>query len=137
MSVTQERLQKMLRYDRESGLLYWRVRAESEFRIPAYYEKWIMKAGKLATECTDRGRGDRSFIRLDGAEYSSARAILKLELNLELPEITYLDGNQLNTKWDNIKHNKNCDLITQAKQTRKYTYWDGDEKRWRKFPRLA
>lgn len=82
----------MLRYDPESGLLYWRVKAGR------------MRAGSVAG-CV---KGDRGYIvvRLGGGMRYAHRIVWVLMNGRDLPpgaEIDHIDGNPSNNKWSNLR----------------------------------
>ena len=84
--LTQRRLKKVLRYDRETGVWYWR-------ELPAN-QKPREIAGGLS--------GGQLVIQIDGERHGAARLAWLYVTGKWPKQIGYRDGNRLNTRWTNI-----------------------------------
>jgi hypothetical protein len=89
-ALTQERLQKLLHYDPQTGEFRWRVRMRPN-----------IQAGDLAGT---RMRSDYWCIHLDGRNYRAHQlAWLYMKGEWGRPVIDHRDGNPLNNRWRNLR----------------------------------
>jgi hypothetical protein len=87
-------LRSILRYEPETGRLYWRQR----YDVPAAWNTWL--AGRLAG-CI---RGGRRVVRLPGYKLCAAyRIIWKMMRGREPPEIDHINGNPLDDRLVNLR----------------------------------
>jgi hypothetical protein len=87
-------LRSILRYEPETGRLYWRQR----YDVPTAWNTWL--AGRLAG-CI---RGGRRVVRLPGYKLCAAyRIIWKMMRGREPPEIDHINGNPLDDRLVNLR----------------------------------
>lgn len=92
---SREALLELFDYDRETGTLTWRVRADKPMSVNAAY------AGKLAGSLDPKGY--RKVV-IDGRSYMVHRLIWKLETDEEPPlDIDHRDGNADNNRFANFR----------------------------------
>jgi hypothetical protein len=102
-----DELRALLRYDAETGLLYWRERDGN----PNFNSR---SGGKLALNClTERGyfRGG-----VMGANYMAHRVIWKMVHDEEPDEIDHIDGDTQNNRLANLRAASRQDNVRNAKR---------------------
>lgn len=97
-----ERLRELLRYEEATGKLFWRVRAESEFRLPRHAKAWNSKnAGKEAGKADVRGYRYICVWR----QYFYAHRIVWAMTRGEWPTlgIDHIDQDKTNNRANNLR----------------------------------
>jgi hypothetical protein len=88
-----EALRTAFRYDPETGLLYWRARAD----VPA---KWNGRYAGTVAGNTARGRWT---VILAGQHFKAHRVIWKMVFGTEPVEVDHIDGDGLNNRLANLR----------------------------------
>lgn len=116
---SQDYLQARLRYDAESGLLFWRPRQPSQFKNrsdhAALWEcrRWNTRfAGKKAGRVQHfKDHKPYYLISIDNTLYQASRVIYKMITGLEPENIDHVDCNTLNNRIENLRpatSHENC-----------------------------
>lgn len=97
-----EVLRDCLRYERKTGLLFWRFRPDDYFPTWQAAAKWNGKfAGREAFTCVDNGY---RVGQLFNVRYKAHRIIWKMVTECEPPAIMdHRDRNRSNNKWKNLR----------------------------------
>lgn len=94
-------LDKALRYDRDSGILFWKKRDISEFKNEHDMNCMNTKFhGKPAGSINNKGY---LIIHFSSGHILSHRAIFIMEYGYEPKLIDHIDGNRINNKIDNLR----------------------------------
>lgn len=91
---SQHTLKQALKYDPQSGKLYWKSRGISK----SWDTKWAGNEAFTATSSTGYKCG-----RINGANYLAHRVIYKLVTGDEPIEIDHIDGVRDNNCWSNLR----------------------------------
>lgn len=95
-----ERLNAILRYEKETGHLYWNERPETEHRA-----KWFnaVRAGKRAgsVHISDKNKYER--VMIDDAHHFSHRIIWKMITGEDPEFIDHIDGDGSNNRFENLR----------------------------------
>jgi len=96
------RLQEVLRYEPETGKLFWLVRAQAEFSLPQYADAWNTRfAGKQAGYVNATGR---RIVSIDRKLYLAHRIIwLMVHGTAPALEIDHADQNPDNNRIGNLR----------------------------------
>jgi len=97
----QDELEKLFRYDGETGKLFWKKRPRPRFTTDGAHKSWNIRfADKEAftTLCNGHLRGI-----YQKQNYYAHRVIWKLKTGDEPPEIDHIDGNPTNNAWKNLR----------------------------------
>lgn len=111
---SQEELQRLLRYEPETGKLYWRKRPLSDFADERGAKSWNGRcAGKEAFNVISRRASGRHRRKgsIHGKQYLAARVIWKLVHDEEPPEIDHINGDTLDERLANLRA---ADRLTNA-----------------------
>ena len=96
--LSREELNKRLRYDPETGLLFWRER-ENDGAI--WHESWNARmAGKQAGV---RHSSGRIFMSLENRKFYAHRVIWKMVHGTEPPEIDHINGDPSDNRLVNLR----------------------------------
>lgn len=122
MSLTQERVTQMLRYDPLTGVLTWRV------------DHGKMAAGSVAGTSDHKGHW---VVGLDYVQHQAAR-IIWLMVTGEWPasEIDHHDGNGENNRWKNLRpatHKQNLENLPRRGYGRsgfRGVHWEKARSKW-------
>lgn len=121
--ITQERLKELLRYDQETGVFTWRVRASNRIHI-----------GDMASNKTDHGYGQ---ICISGKRYRAHRlAWLYVTGRFPRNEIDHKNGIRDDNRWANLREatpvENRQNLAVYATNTSGFTgvCWHKPTQRW-------
>ncbi len=114
---SKEALDRLLKYDPDTGDFFWRVRSAVMFD-PAKYAKrsaehacnqWNSRwAGRLAVCLKPDGY---HYIHLDYKTLLAHRVAWKIMTGADPVEIDHIDGNRSNNKWSNLKNGTRSDNL--------------------------
>lgn len=124
-----EHLRVCLRYEAETGKLFWNERPRSHFKTEGMWNTWNKRfAGKEAF-CAPQSSGHLNGT-LDWVHYSAQRIIWKIVTGEEPPLIVdHEDRNPKNNKWPNLRAaTKGQNNINST--TRAGVYFDKSRNQW-------
>lgn len=120
MELTQERLQQVVYYDPETGIMYRYLKSIEDRPIGSDHGEGYLRA------------------RVDGKRYLIHRlAFLYMTGRWPNNQIDHIDGNRLNNKWANLReasnqnNSKNQRIPSSNTSNTIGVYWHGREKKWR------
>lgn len=129
-------LNVLLRYDAESGQLFWRPRGPAQISDPAKCATWNTRyASKLAFTA----KSDAGYLvgRLAGMTLRAHRVIWAMSQNAwPTGEIDHIDGNKTNNKLANLRevtrseNERNKGLTRLNKSGGKCVYWNFKDQKW-------
>lgn len=104
---SQEFLQECFDYNPDTGDLRWKVRPEHHFRSQGSWKSFNRAhAGRLALTSMGKFTNPRGTITYQNIRYfgvAKARVIWKLVMGEDADRVVYLDGNNLNSRWNNLE----------------------------------
>ena len=111
---TPEELRKLLRYEPETGKLFWRERPREFFNKPQYSTSWNKRFA--GNETGIDGNGVDNNVRINRRKYPT-NAVIWAIVNGKWPEkiIYNVDMDQYNTKYENLKETELCNLRKRKK----------------------
>lgn len=119
--IALERVREVLRYEPESGLLFWQVSLSNR-----------AKAGAVAGYKSDYVR-----VNVDGRSYKAHRLIWFMVTGIWPVEVDHGDGDGTNNRWTNLKdctHAQNHQNLCRVRRNNPTgltgAYWDKRDKRW-------
>lgn len=137
MNLTQEQLQQLLTYNKNTGELIWKPRDVSLFKDERSCKTWNTRySGKHAGT---KGRFNGKWygvIRINGKQYLAHRVIWLYVTGVVPVEVDHEDSNGLNNKWCNLRnvtHQGNCKNTRMGKNNTSGTvgvHWCKRDKRW-------
>ncbi len=99
----QARLQQLLTYFPDTGLLVWNTRIESDFTKPGYCTAWNKKyAGKPAFTAVDKKGYNVGAI--EDIYLRAHRVIYKYMTGQDPDQIDHIDGQRNNNAWVNLRN---------------------------------
>jgi len=126
LMLTYERVNELLRYDTETGKLYWKVR-------PAQHVHIGDEAGGLLPQTTNTYRR----VRIDGWKYYTHRIVWLLNYKVWPDgDIDHIDGNGLNNRIENLRdvpsqeNQKNMRMYRTNKSGVTGVYWNKATGKW-------
>lgn len=96
-------LLQLLRYEPETGKLFWKERGPEWFKNEWMAARWNSRyAGKEAFTAFDASCG---YFRgtLHGTQFLAHRVIIKMMTGSEPPQIDHIDGDGSNNSWGNLR----------------------------------
>ncbi len=137
---SKEELDKLLRYEKATGLLFWRKRTEDMFPTDGGHTaahtcaKWNSRfAGKEAL--TKVNKGYRCG-HLWSKPVLAHRVIWKLMTDEEPIEVDHIDGDRFNNRWTNLRNvtvagnRRNVARRSDNKSGVTGVFWNGSKKCW-------
>lgn len=98
---TQNELNRLLRYDKRTGQLFWKKRPRSMFTSMNAQKGWNVRfAGREAFTTVNKGYR-RGMIR--PVHVYAHQAIWKMMTGIDAPELDHIDGDKLNNTWRNLR----------------------------------
>jgi hypothetical protein len=137
---SQEELNRLFRYEPETGLLFWRPRTEDMFVSGGHSAahtcaKWNSKCANKEAFTTINGAGYRHG-SLFGKSVLAHRVIWKLVTGKDAIEVDHEDGNRANNRWVNFRevtssgNNRNRAQRSDNISGVVGVYWDGRREKW-------
>lgn len=127
--LTAERARELLRYEPETGKLYWRMNAGRWGRIPAGTE-----AGNIKGPIGNRYRQ----VWIDGRRYYTHRLAWLIVTGVwPYSEVDHINGDGLNNRWDNLREVQHSGNLRNTKRQSNNTsgvtgvFWDSGCRKWR------
>lgn len=127
-----ERLQELLAYDKQSGVLIWKVKPVKSRSDVGFNNK---VGGKTANTV---GRSGYLVVGIEKKYYLSHRIIWKLMTGADpVDQVDHVDGNRLNNRWSNLRAAANGQNIQNSRIRKdnvsgvKGVHWDAHRKKWR------
>jgi hypothetical protein len=116
---SKEVLDQVLKYDPDTGKLYWRPRPVTMFTMGTSEQRprsadhacnqWNSRwAGKPATSLKKDGY---RYVHFNYRTESAHRVAYKIMTGLDALEIDHIDGNRSNNKWTNLKNGTRTDNL--------------------------
>lgn len=107
-------LRKLLKYDPETGRLFWRKRPPELFESPAQASRWNGKnAGRRAfTACNGRCLHGSIF----AAHYKAHRVIWKMVHDEEPDVVDHINGDPLDNRLENLRNTSHSENMTNARR---------------------
>lgn len=104
-----ETAQRLLRYDPDQGLLFWKARPISDFPTKSAWAAWSARfVGKVAGTTGPGGYLQVNCAALGGSCRAS-RLMWAIHTGEQPPEaIDHIDGNRQNNKWSNLRAASFC-----------------------------
>jgi hypothetical protein len=135
-----ETLTRLLRYEPETGLLFWRERPVEMFIGGKYPAK--RRASSWNSRCAGKqiyciNKAGYIVIRLSSEIHLIHRVIWKFIYDIEPIIIDHIDGNRTNNRLNNLRSidiiESNHNLGLQERNTSDYTgiHWDEHRKKWK------
>jgi hypothetical protein len=139
----QETLLKLLRYEPETGKLYWRERPVSMFRPGNTSSEHNCKvwnaahAGREAYPCKNP-RGSRGYVQANllGSKYLKHRIIWKMMTGQDPIEVDHINGDKSDNRWMNLRavgrreNSKNLCLHERNNSGCTGVFWNNQFSRW-------
>lgn len=142
---SQEVLNSILRYDPETGLLFWRPRAPEHFLDGKY------SAARKAAAFNSMYAGKQAFTNIDSSGYRTSyllgvsakahRVIWKMVTGDEPAEIDHHDHDRANNRWGNLReadrsaNQKNTTLRRTNTSGCMGVQWCSQRRKWKAFIR--
>lgn len=132
MTVTampsQEVLCSVLRYEPETGLLFWKKRADVR---PAWNTRFAGKQAFTALQC-DGYRNGKIF----GKVYLAHRIIFKMVVGTDPDKIDHINGVRTDNRWDNLRdvdsetNSKNLGMSRKNTSGVSGVHWNSVKRKW-------
>lgn len=132
-------LRKLLRYEPETGKLYWKARAPELFNHEKYADRWNNRfAGAEAFTARDRGYATGTIsVRGSRGRYTAHRVIWCMIYGYWPEQVDHADQNRTNNRVQNLRltdhtrNGRNCRLSNRNRSGRIGVHWSRRRKRWR------
>jgi hypothetical protein len=133
-------LLQLLRYEPETGKLYWRERGPEWFSaghrtIETYSRQWNARWARK--EAFNRVRADGYMGgKILGTEYLAHRIIVKMMSGVEPDEVDHINGVRTNNRWDNLRNvtksgnQRNCSRRKDNKSGVTGVHWHKASGKW-------
>jgi hypothetical protein len=134
--ITADVARQLLRYDPESGKLFWLPRPESMFPSRARWLAWTkLYEGKEALG-TRNGHGHKGGRILGQTAYAHRVVILLATGEWPIGDVDHIDGDEANNRLENLRdvptylNCRNCKLSARNKSGINGVSWHKRDKKW-------
>lgn len=142
----QATLLKLLRYEPETGKLFWLARPPEMFSDggigrSATHQAWNRRYPDTEAAPCQKPKGARGYrqINLCGRKYLVHRVIWKMVTGQEPPEVDHISGDKADNKWRNLRasdtvaNKKNMAMQGRNKSGCTGVFWNNQLSRWQAF----
>lgn len=132
---SQAELLALLRYEPDTGLLFWRERPRERFTSDRIWRSWNTTfAGKEAFTAT--GANGYKVGAIFGRLVYAHRVIVKMVIGVDADEVDHIDGDRAGNRWGNLRPasrvTNSQNLARRTTNTSGVTgvYWATRDRRW-------
>ena len=131
----QDALKSYVRYEPETGKLFWLPQSRDRFESDGIFKSWNTKYANKEAFIYTNARGYR-LGNFNGIQYMTHRLIWRLVTGNEPREIDHINGDRADNRWCNlrevsrIENSRNKGVSSKNKSGHLGIYWSGRKQAW-------